>query len=84
MKFTFNRKARSTASAAVRAFEKGSYVTAVFGSFGADPKVTALASVVMFVFCKIMETIIAGIEDTVEGKANRRKKVVSAETTDSG
>lgn len=57
VKFTFNRKARAT----------GSFMSAVLGAFGANPKVTAVAALAVFVLCRIGETVIAGIVDHPDG-----------------
>lgn len=67
VKFTFNRKARATAIAAIKKLETGSFMSAVLGAFGANPKVTAVAALAVFVLCRIGETVIAGIVDHPDG-----------------
>ncbi|TFW13410.1 hypothetical protein E4L96_20145 [Massilia arenosa] len=67
VKFTFNRKARATAIAAIKKLETGSFMSAVLGAFGANPRVTAVAALAVFILCRIGETVIAGIVDHPDG-----------------
>ncbi|MCG2583865.1 hypothetical protein [Massilia sp. TS11] len=63
VKFTFNKKARAAAAAAIKKLETGSFIGAVLGAFGASPQITAIAALAVFLVCRIAETLIAGIED---------------------
>jgi hypothetical protein len=86
IKFTFNKKARLVAMSAIRKLEGGSFASAILGSFSANPKVTAISALVLFVLCRAGLTIIAGIEDRSsrtepkEGSASRR--VANSKTDD--
>jgi hypothetical protein len=63
IKFKFNKAAREAAIEAIKKLETGSFVSAVAGSFGTNPKISAITSLILFVLCRVMETVIAGIVD---------------------
>jgi hypothetical protein len=88
MKFTFNKKARIIALNAIKKLEGGAFASSVLGAFSANPKVSAISSLILFVACRIGETIIAGIEDVPpDGPSGKRPpKAVNAEedSADSG
>lgn len=63
MKFTFNKKARAMALSAIKRLESGAFASSVLGAFSTNPKVTAISALVLFLVCRVSETVIAGIED---------------------
>lgn len=83
MRFTFNKRARIKALAAIKGLEKGSFASAILGSFSADPKVTAISALVLYIVCKVAETVIAGIEDTEQRTSRKKLDGDSGENNDS-
>ncbi|MES2074548.1 MAG: hypothetical protein V4462_02920 [Pseudomonadota bacterium] len=63
IKFTFNKKARLSATGAIKKLETGSLVSGILGAFGANPRLAAVVALVTFVLCRIGEIVITGIED---------------------
>lgn len=73
MRFTFNRKARAIALSAIKKLEGGAFASSVLGAFSANPKVSAISSLVLFILCRIGETVIAGIEDDEKSDSKTKK-----------
>jgi hypothetical protein len=81
MKFTFNRKARAVALDAIKKLERGAFASSILGAFSANPKVTAISAAILFVVCRIGETVIAGIEDD-EKKSSKPARAQDKEKDD--
>jgi hypothetical protein len=80
MKFTFNKKARAVALNAIKKLEGGAFVSAVLGAYSADPKVSAISAAVLFLICRVCETVIAGIEDDADDGHRSPRKSKAKET----
>lgn len=60
---TFNKSARDVALNAIKKLEDGAFASSILGAFSANPKVSAITALILFVACRIGETLIAGIVD---------------------
>jgi len=79
MKFTFNKKAGAIALSAIKKLEDGAFASSILGAFSANPKVSAITSLILFVACRIGETVIAGIEDELPSEASKVRKLPAPE-----
>lgn len=75
MRFTFNRRARLIALSAIKKLEDGAFASSILGAFSANPKVSAITALILFVACRIGETLIAGIEDDPSSDLKNAKKL---------
>ncbi|MRV70608.1 hypothetical protein GJ700_02595 [Duganella sp. FT92W] len=62
-KLTFNKKAQRAVLDTLKRLETGSFISAVLGSFGANPRVTALMALALFLVCRVCQTIVLCIEE---------------------